>query len=191
MLFTGTCPQVDITDDSNKPIAIGFGVRSFPYLKIFRGGNYTHGTDYQAIAKDSDSILTYLKTISGPASSLLSSTEAVESFKAEEAVPVLAYFESSQGEAVTAYLKAIDALRNDYGFAHITNASLMKVRCPPPPPPGLRLSAAVGALICVRSTRVKEFGCWQLSHLELRALSLLAPLPIPGHRSVRAANLAL
>ena len=118
--------QVDATEDANKELASSFGVRGYPTLKVFRGGNTAKAADYEG-PREADGIVKYVKKISGPASALIATADAVESFKADEDVPVIAYFESAEGEAVDAYMKAIDSLRNDYGFAHVTDASFVKV----------------------------------------------------------------
>lgn len=117
--------KVDATDDQNKDLASKFGVRGYPTLKVFRSGDSTKPSDYEG-PREADGIVNYVKKISGPASSLLESAEAVEEFKKREDTPVLAYFNAMEGDAFAAYMKAASALRSDYGFAHISDASFVK-----------------------------------------------------------------
>mmetsp|Transcript_13095 Transcript_13095/g.36833 ORF Transcript_13095/g.36833 Transcript_13095/m.36833 type:complete len:378 (-) Transcript_13095:658-1791(-) len=117
--------KVDATEDNNKDLAGKFGVRGYPTLKVFRGGNTEKPADYEG-PREADGIIKHVKKISGPASTLLETTEAVEAFKSGEDIPIVAYFESAAGEAVDAFMKAIDSLRSDYGFAHVTDPSFLK-----------------------------------------------------------------
>lgn len=121
--------KVDATEDINKDLASTFGVRGFPTLKIFRSGNTEKASEYEG-PREADGIVKYVKKISGPASVLLSTAAEVSSFKDSEDVPVIAFFSAAEGEAFTTYMAEADDLRNEYSFAHVTDAALVKDDCP-------------------------------------------------------------
>lgn len=118
--------QVDATDDSNKELASKFGVRGYPTLKVFRGGDDTNAEDYEG-PREADGIIKHVKKISGPASAAVESADAVTAFIESEDAPVVAYFPATEGEQFDAYMKEANVLRNDFSFAHVTDASFLKV----------------------------------------------------------------
>jgi len=119
---------VDATDDSNKELASKFGVRGYPTLKVFRGGDDTNAEDYEG-PREADGIIKHVKKISGPASAAVESADAVTAFIESEDAPVVAYFPATEGEQFDAYMKEANVLRNDFSFAHVTDASFLK-DCP-------------------------------------------------------------
>eukprot|EP00951_Prasinocladus_malaysianus_P019135 scaffold154436_cov40-Prasinocladus_malaysianus.AAC.1 len=116
--------KVDATDDSNKALAEKFGVRGYPTIKVFTDGDTSSPGDYEG-PREADGIVKYVKKISGPAVIALSSAEEVAAFKEEQDVPVVAFFDTAEGDAFDAYGKTAKKLRNDYGFGYVTDASLL------------------------------------------------------------------
>lgn len=69
--------KVDADEESNKDLAAEFDVRSYPTIKILRyGGSVTQ--DYKG-PRVADEIVEYVKKQSGPASSVVQSSENVTS----------------------------------------------------------------------------------------------------------------
>lgn len=124
--LTSISRQVDATDDKSKDVASKFGVRGYPTLKIFRDGDIVNPVDYEG-PREAAGIVKHVKKISGPASTVLETAEEVAFFKDVEDVPVFVYFEAAEGDVFDAYSKKANKLRNDYSFAHVTDASLLKV----------------------------------------------------------------
>lgn len=137
--------KVDATEDNNKDVASKFGVRGYPTLKIFRGGKTDKPSEYEG-PREADGIVKYVKKISGPASVLLSTAAEVSSFKESEDVPVFAFFSAAEGEDFESYMSIADGLRNDYSFAHVTDAALIKDDCP---------SCAAGSIVAVNKLENK------------------------------------
>jgi hypothetical protein len=118
--------QVDATEDANKDLAGKFGVRGYPTLKVFRDGDASNAEDYEG-PRDADGIFKHVKKISGPASVAVETAEAVAALIEAEDAPVVAYFSALEGDAFDAYMKQANGLRNDFSFAHTTDASALKV----------------------------------------------------------------
>lgn len=115
--------KVDATEDASKDLAKKYGIQGFPTIKLFRGTEDSP-SEYEG-PRESAGIVSALKKQFGPAFVQLSSKGEVEAMqKPEEEVNVLGVF-PSEGDGLTAFKEAAEALRNDATFAYVSDMSLV------------------------------------------------------------------
>jgi protein disulfide-isomerase A1 len=106
--------EVDCTIE--KDLCEKHGISGYPSLKVFRATNKASALDYKG-ARDTESIVEYLKRLSLPAVQILKPEEIkghVEAFK--KSLVVIANMPKSHA-AYAAFEKAADGLREEYSFA--------------------------------------------------------------------------
>ncbi len=111
---TAAVAEVDCTVE--KELCEKYHISGYPSLKVFRATNKENVLDYKG-ARDTDSIVEYLKRLSLPAVQVLKPEEVkphVEKFKLS--LVVVANMPKTHA-AYTAFEKTADALREDFVFA--------------------------------------------------------------------------
>jgi protein disulfide-isomerase-like protein len=118
--------KVDATEEENKALSSKFGVRGFPTLKIFRGGDEAALQEYEG-PRDAAGIQSYLRMQFGPAVSELADAAALEAAKKPEdgEITVVAVLPGGADSAgYKAYLAAAEALRGEAAFKFTLDAKL-------------------------------------------------------------------
>lgn len=106
--------EVDCTIE--KDLCEKHGISGYPSIKVFRASNKASALDYKG-ARDTESIVEYLKRLSLPAVQTLKPEEVkkhIETFK--KSLVVIANMPKSHA-AYAAFEKAADGLREEYSFA--------------------------------------------------------------------------
>jgi len=83
-----------------KDLAGKYGVRGYPTLKVFKNGD---PQDYKG-GRTEDTIVSYMRKLSGPPAKTLNTQEEIDAFIAEHKVAVVGYFKELSGEAYDALL---------------------------------------------------------------------------------------
>jgi len=109
--------KVDATVESD--LASRFGVRGYPTLKIFRNGV---PSDYNG-GRTKDTIISYLEKQMMPACTTLASADEVTAFRKNGNVAI-GFFGSNSGDAYTTFESTVTALRDDYTFGEVFDASV-------------------------------------------------------------------
>mmetsp|Transcript_2672 Transcript_2672/g.7943 ORF Transcript_2672/g.7943 Transcript_2672/m.7943 type:complete len:497 (+) Transcript_2672:181-1671(+) len=131
--FKGEEPKVvlaniDCTAEENKALAEKYGVKGFPTIKVFRGNDAENAGDYEG-PREAKGIVTHLKKQAGPPTSLLEDAAAVTTFAKfdteKDAVVVGVFPDGAKGAEFEEFVAAANKLRNDYEFAHVTDAKLI------------------------------------------------------------------
>ncbi|MEQ2162233.1 Protein disulfide-isomerase [Goodea atripinnis] len=81
--------KVDATEESE--LAQEFGVRGYPTIKFFKGGEKQSPKEYSA-GRQADDIVNWLKKRTGPAISTLTEVTTAESLIADNEVAVIGFF---------------------------------------------------------------------------------------------------
>lgn len=115
--------KVDATEEENKALAEKYGVRGFPTLKIFRGGDLEGPIEYNG-PREADGIVSYLKKQSGPASVPIKTAKEVAEFKAKPAA-VVGVFKGEDAPEFKVFSDVANALRDDFDFAHTFEAKIV------------------------------------------------------------------
>lgn len=108
--------EVDCTLE--KELCEKHGVTGYPSIKVFRATNKDAALDYKG-ARDTESIVEYLKRLSLPAVTVLKAEDVkkhVEGFKSS--LVVVAHLPKGHA-ALAAFEKAADALREEFSFVHV------------------------------------------------------------------------
>ncbi|XP_068595116.1 protein disulfide-isomerase A3 [Brachionichthys hirsutus] len=117
---TASLAKVDCTANTNT--CTKYGVTGYPTLKVFRDG--TLSSPYEG-PRQADGIVSYLKKQAGPASVLLENPERFEKFIRNDDASVVGFF-ADKSEAQKEFVKAANALRDDYRFAHTNSEALLQ-----------------------------------------------------------------
>uniref|UniRef100_A0A8C7XAL3 Protein disulfide-isomerase n=1 Tax=Oryzias sinensis TaxID=183150 RepID=A0A8C7XAL3_9TELE len=113
----GIVPLIKVDCTANSNICSKYGVSGYPTLKIFRDGEESGPYDG---ARTADGIVSFLKKQAGPASVELKTEADFEKFIGDQDASIVG--DTSQAE----FLKAANALRDDYRFAHTNSEALLK-----------------------------------------------------------------
>ncbi|XP_076871591.1 protein disulfide-isomerase [Brachyhypopomus gauderio] len=99
--------KVDATEETE--LAQEFGVRGYPTIKFFKGGDKSLPREYSA-GRQADDIVNWLKKRTGPAARTLNDVAQAESLIADSEVAVIGFFKDVESEAAQAYIKAAEAV---------------------------------------------------------------------------------
>jgi protein disulfide isomerase family A protein 3 len=111
--------KVDATEES--ALAGRFSIQGYPTLKVFRG-DVSAMSDY-AGPRDEAGIVKYMRAQSGPSAKPVARGDELTKFLSfDEDVSIVGYFTSADSEAAKSFLKAADALREDFRFGIVVDA---------------------------------------------------------------------
>ncbi|KAI7807712.1 protein disulfide-isomerase [Triplophysa rosa] len=99
--------KVDATEENE--LAQDFGVRGYPTIKFFKGGEKENPKEYSA-GRQADDIVNWLKKRTGPAASTLSDVTQAESLIADNEVAVIGFFKDVDSDSAKAFIKAAEAV---------------------------------------------------------------------------------
>ncbi|XP_048869846.1 protein disulfide-isomerase [Brienomyrus brachyistius] len=99
--------KVDATEETE--LAQEFGVRGYPTIKFFKGGEKQSPKEYSA-GRQADDIVSWLKKRTGPAATILTDVAQAESLIADNEVVVIGFFKDAESEGAKAFLKAAEAV---------------------------------------------------------------------------------
>ncbi|XP_015231328.1 protein disulfide-isomerase [Cyprinodon tularosa] len=105
--------KVDATEESE--LAQEYGVRGYPTIKFFKGGEKGSPKEYSA-GRQAEDIVNWLKKRTGPAVSTLTEVTAAESLIADNEVAVIGFFKDAQSADAKVLEKAAEAI-DDIPFA--------------------------------------------------------------------------
>jgi len=111
--------KVDSTVEQD--LAQRHGVKSYPTLKVFRKGNFV---DYTG-PRDTAGIIKYMEKQVGPSAKPIATQEELTALIAQKDVKVVGFFTDTSSKAYQAFVAAADALREQFRFAVVTDASLV------------------------------------------------------------------
>uniref|UniRef100_A0A4W4GCZ6 Protein disulfide-isomerase n=1 Tax=Electrophorus electricus TaxID=8005 RepID=A0A4W4GCZ6_ELEEL len=114
----GTVPLAKVDCTANSETCGRFGVNGYPTLKIFRNGEEASSYDGPRTA---DGIVSYMKKQAGPSSVPLHSEAEVDYFINSFEASIVGFFSGADSLQLVEFLKASDALRDSYRFAHATD----------------------------------------------------------------------
>ncbi|KAM6972052.1 protein disulfide-isomerase [Aplochiton taeniatus] len=109
--------KVDATEEAD--LAQEYGVRGYPTIKFFKGGEKESPKEYSA-GRQADDIVTWLKKRTGPAASTLADVTQTESLIADNEVAVIGFFKDSESDSAKAFLKAAEAV-DDVPFGIVSD----------------------------------------------------------------------
>uniref|UniRef100_A0AAQ5Y3H0 protein disulfide-isomerase n=1 Tax=Amphiprion ocellaris TaxID=80972 RepID=A0AAQ5Y3H0_AMPOC len=109
--------KVDATEETE--LAQEYGVRGYPTIKFFKGGEKESPKEYSA-GRQADDIVSWLKKRTGPAVATLNEVTEAESLIADNEVAVIGFFKDANSEGAKAYEKAAEAI-DDIPFAMTSN----------------------------------------------------------------------
>uniref|UniRef100_A0AAZ3SND4 protein disulfide-isomerase n=1 Tax=Oncorhynchus tshawytscha TaxID=74940 RepID=A0AAZ3SND4_ONCTS len=112
--------KVDATEEAD--LAQEYGVRGYPTIKFFKGGDKESPKEYSA-GRQADDIVNWLKKRTGPAATTLGEVAQAESMIAENEVAVIGFFKDAESEGATAFLKAAEAV-DDVPFGITSNEAV-------------------------------------------------------------------
>ncbi|KAM9314109.1 protein disulfide-isomerase [Pholidichthys leucotaenia] len=112
--------KVDATEETE--LAQEYGVRGYPTIKFFKGGDKAAPKEYSA-GRQADDIISWLKKRTGPAVSTLNEITEVESLIADNEVVVIGFFTDTDSADFKAYEKAAEAT-DDIPFAMTSNEAV-------------------------------------------------------------------
>ncbi|XP_012738098.1 protein disulfide-isomerase [Fundulus heteroclitus] len=105
--------KVDATEESE--LAQEYGVRGYPTIKFFKGGDKESPKEYSA-GRQAEDIANWLKKRTGPAIATLTEVSAAESLIADNEVAVIGFFKDAQSAGAAVLEKAAEAM-DDVPFA--------------------------------------------------------------------------
>ncbi|XP_072240292.1 protein disulfide-isomerase [Leuresthes tenuis] len=105
--------KVDATEEAE--LAQEYGVRGYPTIKFFKGGDKESPKEYSA-GRQADDIVNWLKKRTGPAVATLTEVTEAESLIADNEVAVIGFFKDATSAGAKAYEKAAEAT-DDVPFA--------------------------------------------------------------------------
>ncbi|KAL9233369.1 hypothetical protein vseg_008382 [Gypsophila vaccaria] len=118
-----TLAKIDGSDDSNRDLAVEYGVQGFPTLKIVRNGGKSI-QEYKG-PRDAAGIVNYVKKQLGPASTDITSKDVAANVIDEKKIFIAGVFPKFSGEEYENFLKVAEKLRSDYEFGHTLDASVL------------------------------------------------------------------
>ncbi|CAL1602207.1 unnamed protein product [Knipowitschia caucasica] len=105
--------KVDATEETE--LAQEYGVRGYPTIKFFKGGDKSSPKEYSA-GRQADDMVTWLKKRTGPSVAVLDGVTGAESLIADNEVAVIGFFKDPKSEDALAFEKAAEAI-DDIPFA--------------------------------------------------------------------------
>jgi len=105
--------KVDATEETE--LAQEYGVRGYPTIKFFKGGEKEAPKEYSA-GRQAEDIVSWLKKRTGPAVATLAGVTEAESLIADNEVAVIGFFKDVESAGAKAYEKAAEAT-DDIPFA--------------------------------------------------------------------------
>uniref|UniRef100_A0A3B4AFI5 Protein disulfide-isomerase n=1 Tax=Periophthalmus magnuspinnatus TaxID=409849 RepID=A0A3B4AFI5_9GOBI len=105
--------KVDATEETE--MAQEYGVRGYPTIKFFKGGEKSSPKEYSA-GRQADDIVNWLKKRTGPAVAALDGVTGAESLIADNEVAVIGFFKDPKSADAQAFEKAAEAI-DDIPFA--------------------------------------------------------------------------
>uniref|UniRef100_A0A8C9YT73 protein disulfide-isomerase n=1 Tax=Sander lucioperca TaxID=283035 RepID=A0A8C9YT73_SANLU len=105
--------KVDATEETE--LAQEYGVRGYPTIKFFKGGEKESPKEYSA-GRQADDIVAWLKKRTGPAVATLAGVTEAESLIADNEVAVIGFFKDADSEGAKAFEKAAETT-DDVPFA--------------------------------------------------------------------------
>ncbi|XP_053713672.1 protein disulfide-isomerase [Synchiropus splendidus] len=105
--------KVDATEETE--LAQEYGVRGYPTIKFFKGGEKESPKEYSA-GRQADDIVNWLKKRTGPAVAPLADVAAAESLISDNEVVVIGFFKDAASAGAKVFEKAADAI-DDIPFA--------------------------------------------------------------------------
>ncbi|KAJ0033411.1 hypothetical protein NQD34_000518 [Periophthalmus magnuspinnatus] len=105
--------KVDATEETE--MAQEYGVRGYPTIKFFKGGEKSSPKEYSA-GRQADDIVNWLKKRTGPAVAVLDGVTGAESLIADNEVAVIGFFKDPKSADAQAFEKAAEAI-DDIPFA--------------------------------------------------------------------------
>lgn len=112
--------KVDATEEAD--LAQEFGVRGYPTIKFFKGGEKESPKEYSA-GRTADDIVNWLRKRTGPAATTLTEVTQAESLMADNEVAVIAFFKDVESDGAKAFLKAAEAV-DDVPFGITSDAAI-------------------------------------------------------------------
>uniref|UniRef100_A0A669EI38 protein disulfide-isomerase n=1 Tax=Oreochromis niloticus TaxID=8128 RepID=A0A669EI38_ORENI len=109
--------KVDATEETE--LTQEYGVRGYPTIKFFKGGDKESPKEYSA-GRQADDIVSWLKKRTGPAVATLNEVTDAESLIADNEVAVIGFFKDAESAGAQAYEKAAQAI-DDIPFAKTSN----------------------------------------------------------------------
>ncbi|XP_061535763.1 protein disulfide-isomerase [Phycodurus eques] len=105
--------KVDATEETE--LAQEFGVRGYPTIKFFKGGDKESPKEYSA-GRQADDFINWLKKRTGPAVAKVADVTAAQSLIADHEVVVIGFFKDVESAGAKAFEKAAEAVE-DIPFA--------------------------------------------------------------------------
>ncbi|XP_015211983.2 protein disulfide-isomerase [Lepisosteus oculatus] len=99
--------KVDATEETE--LAQEFGVRGYPTIKFFKGGDKSSPKEYSA-GRQADDIVAWLKKRTGPAATSLTEVTEAETLIADNEVVVIGFFKDAESDDAKTFLKAAEAV---------------------------------------------------------------------------------
>uniref|UniRef100_A0AAX7T3R8 protein disulfide-isomerase n=1 Tax=Astatotilapia calliptera TaxID=8154 RepID=A0AAX7T3R8_ASTCA len=112
--------KVDATEETE--LAQEYGVRGYPTIKFFKGGDKESPKEYSA-GRQADDIVNWLKKRTGPAVATLNEVTDAESLIADNEVAVIGFFKDAESAGAQAYEKAAQAI-DDIPFAKTSSDAI-------------------------------------------------------------------
>lgn len=116
-------PLAKVDCPANNDLCSKHGVSGYPTLKIFKNGEVS--SDYNG-PRDADGIAKYMRSKAGPTSKPLLSVADVEKIVGGFDLVVVGFFTEGENVLMTDFLKAADALSEDFRFAHTQSAEALE-----------------------------------------------------------------
>ncbi|KAJ8399719.1 hypothetical protein AAFF_G00408240 [Aldrovandia affinis] len=112
--------KVDATEEAD--LAQEFGVRGYPTIKFFKGGEKESPKEYSA-GRQADDIVSWLKKRTGPSATTLTEVTQAESLIADNEVAVIGFFKDAESDGAKGFLRAAEAV-DDIPFALASDDAL-------------------------------------------------------------------
>ncbi|XP_077426282.1 protein disulfide-isomerase [Vanacampus margaritifer] len=101
--------KVDATEETE--LAQEFGVRGYPTIKFFKGGDKESPKEYSA-GRQADDFINWLKKRTGPAVATLADATVAQSLIADNDVVVIGFFKNVESDGAKAFEKAAEAVED-------------------------------------------------------------------------------
>ncbi|XP_037102391.1 protein disulfide-isomerase [Syngnathus acus] len=101
--------KVDATEETD--LAQEFGVRGYPTIKFFKGGDKESPKEYSA-GRQADDFINWLKKRTGPSVTTLADVTAAQALIADHEVVVIGFFKNLESAGAVAFKKAAEAVED-------------------------------------------------------------------------------